>query len=104
MGWAGRNKILSSTDLEPCSGPVPGHSVAAGGWFLLWDTPAWVLGLAPLRGGGAKGGPAEVGLTKGGDSHDYKTIERRCCAVGIVFYLKFQLFLLIYRKTTDFES
>ena len=73
MGRAGRNKVISSTDLENCSDPVPRYSVAAGGWFLLWDTPVWVLGLAPLCGGGAKGGPAEVGLAKGGNSHDIIT-------------------------------
>lgn len=91
MGWAGRNKVISSTDLEPCSGPVPGHSVAAGGWFLLWDTPVWVLGLAPLCGGRAKGGPAEVGLTKGGDRHDMITKPLRGGAVQLILCFLFKI-------------
>lgn len=91
MGWAGRNKVIFSTDLEPCSGPVPGHSVAAGGWFLFWDTPVWVLGLAPLCGGGAKGGPAEVGLTKGGDSHDMITKPLRGGAVQLILCFLFKI-------------
>lgn len=53
-----------------CSASTSRRPAAAGGGLPLRARQCGVPGLAPRRGGGAEGGPAEVGLAEGGNGGD----------------------------------
>lgn len=53
-----------------CRAPASRRAAAAGGGLRLRARQCGLPGLAPRRGGGAEGGPAEVGLAQGGNGGD----------------------------------
>ena len=69
----------------------------------------WVPGLAPRRGGGAEGGPAEVGLAEGGNGRDAITKPVRLSSPefsleGLMLKLKLQYFGHLMRRLDSLEK